>query len=59
MPDLNELCDDLAAEHAALDLLLEANLQLVSTQLDDRLILEELVAKVCRRPAAAKANSSP
>ena len=40
----------------ALDLLLEANLQLVSTQLDDLLILEELVAKVCRRPAAAKAT---
>ena len=35
----------------ALDLLLEANLQLVSTQLDERLVLEELVAKICQRPS--------
>jgi DNA polymerase-3 subunit delta len=40
----------------ALDLLLEANLQLVSTQLDERLVLEELIAKICRRPAATKAT---
>jgi DNA polymerase III delta subunit len=30
----------------AMDLLLEANRQLVSTQLDDRLVLEETIAKI-------------
>ena len=30
----------------AMDLLLEANRQLVSTQLDDRLVLEEAIAKI-------------
>jgi hypothetical protein len=29
-----------------MDLLLEANRQLVSTQLDDRLVLEEAIAKI-------------
>jgi DNA polymerase III subunit delta len=33
----------------AMDLLLEANRQLVSTQLDDRLVLEETVAKIARK----------
>jgi len=32
-----------------LDLLLEANRQLVSTQLDDRLVLEETIAKIARK----------
>jgi DNA polymerase III subunit delta len=36
----------------AMDLLLEANRQLVSTQLDDRLVLEEAIAKIARKPAA-------
>ena len=35
----------------AMDLLLEANRQLVSTQLDERLVLEEAVAKIARKPA--------
>jgi DNA polymerase-3 subunit delta len=34
----------------AMDLLLEANRQLVSTQLDDRLVLEEAIAKIARKP---------
>jgi hypothetical protein len=33
----------------AMDLLLEANRQLVSTQLDDRLVLEETIAKIARK----------
>ena len=33
----------------AMDLLLEANRQLVSTQLDDRLVLEEAIAKIARK----------
>jgi DNA polymerase-3 subunit delta len=33
----------------AMDLLLETNLQLVSTQLDERLVLEEAVAKIARK----------
>ena len=33
----------------AMDLLLEANRQLVTTQLDDRLVLEEAVAKIARK----------
>ena len=33
----------------AMDLLLEANRQLVTTQLDDRLILEETIAKIARK----------
>ena len=33
----------------AMDLLLEANRQLVTTQLDDRLILEEAIAKIARK----------
>jgi DNA polymerase III subunit delta len=33
----------------AMDLLLEANRQLVSTQLDDRLVLEEAVVKIARK----------
>jgi len=36
----------------AMDLLLDAHLQLVTTQLDDRLILEETVTKIARKPAA-------
>ena len=39
----------------AMDLLLDAHLQLVSTQLDDRLILEEAVTKIARKPAAKTA----
>lgn len=37
----------------AMDLLLEAHLQLVSTQLDDRLVLEETLTKITRRVTAA------
>ena len=33
----------------AMDLLLEANRQLVTTQLDDRLVLEETIAKIARK----------
>ena len=33
----------------AMELLLEANRQLVSTQLDDRLVLEEAIAKIARK----------
>jgi DNA polymerase-3 subunit delta len=33
----------------AMDLLLEANRQLVTTQLDDRLVLEEAIAKIARK----------
>ena len=33
----------------AMDLLLEANRQLVTTQLDDRLIIEEAIAKIARK----------
>jgi DNA polymerase-3 subunit delta len=33
----------------AMELLLEANRQLVSTQLDDRLVLEEVIAKIARK----------
>ena len=33
----------------AMDLLLEANRQLVSTQLDDRLVLEEAIVKIARK----------
>jgi len=33
----------------AMDLLLEANRQLVSTQLDERLVLEETIAKIARK----------
>ena len=33
----------------AMDLLLEANRQLVSTQLDERLVLEEAIAKIARK----------
>jgi DNA polymerase III delta subunit len=33
----------------AMDLLLEANRQLVSTQLDDRLIIEQAIAKIARK----------
>ena len=33
----------------AMDLLLEANRQLVTTQLDDRLVLEEAIAKITRK----------
>jgi DNA polymerase III delta subunit len=36
----------------AMDLLLEANRQLVSTQLDARLVLGEAVAKIARKRAA-------
>jgi DNA polymerase III delta subunit len=36
----------------AMDLLLDAHLQLVTTQLDDRLILEETITKIARKPAA-------
>jgi DNA polymerase-3 subunit delta len=36
----------------AMDLLLEANRQLVSTQLDARLVLEEAIAKIARKRAA-------
>jgi len=36
----------------ALELLLEANRQLVTTQLDDRLIIEEVVAKIARKQPA-------
>jgi DNA polymerase III delta subunit len=32
----------------AMDLLLEANRQLVTTQLDDRLVIEEAIAKIAR-----------
>jgi len=35
----------------ALDLLLQAHLQLVSTQLDDRLVLEEALTKIARKAA--------
>jgi len=34
---------------AAMDLLLEANRRLVSTQLDERLVLEETIAKIARK----------
>jgi DNA polymerase III subunit delta len=37
----------------AMDLLLEANRQLVSTQLDARLVLEEAIAKIARKRAVA------
>ena len=33
----------------AMDLLLETNRQLVTTQLDDRLVLEEAIAKIARK----------
>ena len=36
----------------AMDLLIEANRQLVSTQLDKRLVLEETLTKIARKPAA-------
>jgi len=35
----------------AMELLLEANRQLVSTQLDEKLILQETLAKIARKPA--------
>ena len=35
----------------AMELLLEANLQLVSTQLDDRLVIEEIMAKIALKRA--------
>jgi len=42
----------------ALDLLLEAHIRLVSTQLDDRLVLEEVLAKIGKlRPATPRPGS--
>jgi len=37
----------------ALDLLLQANMKLVSTQLDERLVIEELITRICLKRAAA------
>ena len=37
----------------AMDLLLDANRQLVSTQLDERLVLEEAIVKIARKPNPA------
>ncbi len=42
----------------ALDTLLEANLLLVTTQLDARLVLEETVTKIARHPANATATTA-
>src|SRR5262249_24819907 len=44
----------------AMDLLLKANLQLVSTQLDERLVLEQAIVKIAtKRAPAAPSTTTP